>query len=58
MGSFASIFNFRELVKRNSNSGRGRETVVSRGGSIETEGFQGANPICDEFAISYSPQNT
>jgi len=30
MGAFASIFNFRELVKRNSNSGRGRETVVSR----------------------------
>ena len=23
------------------------EMVVSRGGSIETEGFQGANPICD-----------
>ncbi len=27
--------------------GRGRETRVSRGGSIETEWFQGANLICD-----------
>ncbi len=27
--------------------GRGRETPVSRGGGIGTEGFQGVNPIHD-----------
>lgn len=57
-------FNCEEIVASNSiacqeirTQGRGRETGVSRGGSIETYWFQGVNSIHDEFVISYSPQN-
>ncbi len=37
--------------------GRGRETRVSSGGGIGTEGFQGVNPIHDWFAILLAEQN-